>query len=148
MVSGQVQPLANRKSRPAVIQVAFNVATLAISNCFAYALAHAVGPVRGVAKHALLLGVAGLALLIVNTLMVSVVLCLIQNAPIASAWRSLRSWVLPYYFAGGLLASVWVRAFDPPSMAIAVLAAISVYMLSVFYREAVERLNGMSGARA
>ena len=102
MVSGQVQPLANRKSRPAVIQVAFNVATLAISNCFAYALAHAVGPVRGVAKHALLLGVAGLALLIVNTLMVSVVLCLIQNAPIASAWRSLRSWVLPYYFAGGL----------------------------------------------
>jgi hypothetical protein len=148
MVSGLIQALWNRQGKPALIQVGFNISTLAISNCLAYTMAHQAGSASGMAEHSLLLGVAGLVLVTVNTLMVSIVLCLLQRTSFVAAWQSLRSWVLPYYFGGGLLATVWVHTFDPPRLTFAVLAAISVYILNVCYREAVQCFNGLSGTHA
>ena len=146
IVSALVQSLWKRQSKPTFIQVAFNVSTLAISTGLAFMMAHS-GQTE-IAEHTLMLGIAGLVLLMVNTVMVSVVLCLIQDTPIRAAWRSLQFWAFPYYLAGGILASVWVHAVDRPSATFVVLAAISVYVLSVCYREAMQRVNGQGEAHA
>jgi len=139
MVSALVQSLWKRQSKATIVQVAFNVSTVAISSGVAFAMAHQAqaNPVQ----HTLMLGIAGLVLLVVNTLIVSVVLCMIQATPVRSAWRSLQVWAFPYYLAGGVLASVWVLAVDRPTATLAVLAAISVYVLSVCYREVTARMQ-------
>ena len=145
IVSALVQSLWKRQSKPTFIQVAFNTATLAISSGLAFIMAH--GGHTGAVEHTLMLGIAGLVLLVVNTVMVSVVLCLIQNTPIRAAWRALQFWAFPYYLAGGVLASIWVHAVDRPTATFAVLAAISVYLLSVCYKQVLDRLDGSNMAR-
>ena len=146
IVSALVQSLWKRQTKATFIQVAFNAATLGISSGLAFLMAHSGQ--TGAVEHILMLSIAGLVLLVVNTVMVSVVLCLIQSTPIRAAWRSLQFWAFPYYLAGGVLASVWVHALDRPSATFAVLAAISVYLLSVCYREALQRVNGQGEAHA
>lgn len=101
MVSGIVQCLWRPKVRPSALQVAFNGATMAISGAVAGALATATP-----ARLAELLGTADIALLLTNTLLVSTVLCLIKEAPFSSVWRSFQLWAVPYYLAGGVLASI------------------------------------------
>jgi hypothetical protein len=79
--------------------------------------------------------VAGLVLLVANTVLVAGVLCLMREAPLHTAWRSIQLWAAPYYLAGGLLAHVWSQA--PLTMLwVGVLAALSVYILSLSYRGA------------
>ena len=67
--------------------------------------------------------------------MVSTILCLLKEAPFYAVWRSVQLWTVPYYMAGGLLAGVWARAELTASVGIAILAAASVYVLSVCVRE-------------
>lgn len=142
MISALVQSLWKRNTKPTFVQVAFNVSTLAISSGMAYALAHhRTTEETSAMGSTLMLGVAGLVLLVVNTLMVSVILCLLQNTPIHLAWRSLQFWAFPYYLAGGVLASVWVDVMRRPGATFSVLAAVSVYLLSICYREAMQRVN-------
>ena len=111
VVSALVQSLWKRHNKPTFIQVAFNASTLAVSSGLAYIMAHTAG--TGAVEQTLRLGIAGLVLLIVNSMMVSVVLCLIQNTPIHAAWQALQFWAFPYYLAGGVLASVWIHATRP-----------------------------------
>ena len=148
MAAALVQCLWKHSSKPSFVQVAFNASTVAISSGLAYALAHQTPAETGAVAQTLMLGVAGLVLLVVNTMMVSVVVCLLRNTPIHTAWRSLQFWAFPYYLAGGILASVWVHIVTRPSATLAVLAAISVYLLSVCYREAMQRVNRLGEAQA
>ena len=127
VVSALVQSLWKRETRPTLLQVAFNTATLAISSGIAFDLAQETTGERSAGEHTLMLGIAGLVLLVVNTLMISTVLCLLQNTPIRTAWRSIQLWAFPYYLAGGVLASVWVHAAMEPGLSFTVLAATSVH---------------------
>ena len=81
------------------------------------------------------LGVAGVVLLVANTLIVATIICLVKEAPFETVWRSLQLRAVPYYLAGGVLASVWARAELAESAGVVLLAAISVYLLSICYRE-------------
>ena len=142
MASGLVQSLWKRSGKFSFVQVAFNVSALAISSGLAFGMAHSKQS-SGMG-NTLLLGVAGVVLLVVNTLIVSVVLCLVQAASIRAVWNSVQFWAFPYYLAGGVLASVWVHSLQRPGAMLAVLAAVSVYVLSVCYRQAMERWNGVN----
>ena len=148
MAAALVQCLWKHRNKFSFVKVAFNVSTVAISSGLAYALAHQTPAETGHVAQTLMLGVAGLVLLVVNTMMVSVVVCLLRNTPIHTAWRSLQFWAFPYYLAGGILASVWVHIVTRPSATLAVLAAISVYLLSVCYRETMQRVNRLGEAQA
>jgi hypothetical protein len=129
-VSGVVQCLWRPKARPSALQVAFNAATMAISAAVASGLAtaNAAGP-------AVLLGTAAVALLVTNTLIVSTILCFVKEAPFHSVWRSFQLWAVPYYLAGGVLAGIWAHADLRAGAGVIILAAASVYVLSVCYRE-------------
>jgi len=81
------------------------------------------------------LGVAGVTLLVSNTLMISTLLCLIQETPFATVWRSVEVWAVPYYLAGGTLANVWAHVQLTTSTGLTLVAAVNVYLLSVCVRE-------------
>ena len=83
--------------------------------------------------------VAGVVLLVTNTLIVSAILCLLKDAPLSTVWRSLQPRAVPYYVAGGLLAGVWSRADLTMGGGVALMAAVSVYLLGLCYRETTER---------
>ncbi len=86
----------------------------------------------------LVLAVSGVVLLVINTLMVSAILCLLKGTPLSTVWRSLQPHAVPYYMAGGLLAGAWSRA-DLTGYSVALMAAVSVYLLALCYRETAER---------
>lgn len=130
-VLGIVQTLWRPKNRPTPMQIAFNGANLAIDAGVAYGLARVLMVAGGTDVMVVILGVAGVALLVTNTLILSTILCLIKDAPFMTAWRSLHLWSVPYYLAGGVLANVWARADLTAHIGVIVLAATSVYLLSV-----------------
>ena len=134
-VCGLVQCLWRPKTRPGALQVAFNTATLAIAGGMAHAVPRGLTVMGGADVLVVVLGAAGVTLLVSNTLMVSAILCLLNQAPIYAVWRSVQLWTAPYYLAGGVLASVWARTELSATAGITILAAASVYLLSVCYHE-------------
>lgn len=136
--SALVQSLWRAKRRPASLQIGFNAATMAISGGLAYGVSHGMAQSGG--DPVLLLAVSGVVLLVANTLLVSAILCLLKDAPLSAVWRSLQPRAVPYYMAGGLLAGVWSRA-DLTGWGMALMAAVSVYLLGLCFRETAERFG-------
>jgi hypothetical protein len=96
------------RRRPKLVQVLFNVAVLAISAALAHRLSHwALGPIDSLP---LLLSVATSILFLANTALVSAVIALVENRPLAAVWRSCYMWSFPYYMAGAVVAGVIVQA--------------------------------------
>ena len=138
VVSALVQSLSRARRRPTNLQIGFNAATVAISGALAYGVSHGMAQTGG--DPAFLLAVSGVVLLVTNTLIVSSILCLLKDAPLSMVWRSLQPRAVPYYLAGGLLAGVWSRA-DLTGSGVALIAAVSVYLLGLCYRETAERFG-------
>ena len=133
VASALVQCLWRRSNRASALQVGFNTAAMAIAGGLAFGVAHGLAQSDG--DPMLLLAVSGVVLLVTNTLLVAAIMCLLQHAPIYRVWRSLQPRVVPYYLAGGVLAGVWSRADLTTGVSVAVMAAASVYLLSLWYRE-------------
>ncbi len=134
-ISGIVQCLWRAKKRPTSLQVAFNTSALAIASGMAYGLARMPVASGHLEMLAVGLGAAGITLLVSNTLIVSMILCLIQEAPFMTAWRSIQLWAVPYYLAGGLLANIWARTQLTGSLGVVILAAVSAYAVSIVFGE-------------
>ena len=142
VVSAIVQCLWRPKKRPGALQVAFNAAAMAIAAGVAHGVARGLTAVGGLDVLVVVLGAAGVALLVTNTLLISTILCLIKEGPFYTIWRSVQLWAVPHYLAGGVLASSWARARLTASIGVTVLAAASVYVLSVCYSELGRLLTG------
>lgn len=134
-VSAIVQCLWRAQRRPTALQVAFNAASMAIAAGVSHGVAQRLTAMGGADVLTVVLGAAGVALLITNTLLISTILCLIQERPFHTVWRAVQLWAVPYYLAGGVLASVWARSEFTVSSGVTILAAASVYLLSVCYNE-------------
>jgi hypothetical protein len=137
VVSALVQCLLRPATRPTTLQLAFNAATMAIAGGVAHGVARGLTAFGGSDVLVVVLGAAGVALLVTNTLLVATILCLMEEGPFYKVWRSVQLWAVPYYLGGGILAGVWSRADLRVSAKVTVLAAASVYMLSVCYQELV-----------
>jgi len=135
VAAGLVQCLWRPKVPPSSLQIGFAGATMAISAGLTHGVTWGLVAMRSADGMVVILGVAGVVLLVTNTLLVSTILCLLREAPFETVWRSVQRRAVPYYLAGGLLAGVWVRADLATTAGMAVLAAISVYLLSICCRE-------------
>jgi hypothetical protein len=134
-VSAVVQCLWNPKNKPTGLQVAFNAAALAIAGGTAHGVTRLVTVKSDTDVLAVVLGAAGVTLLMSNTLLLATILCLVKEVPFITAWRSVQLWMVPYYLAGGALANVWARAELTALSSVIILAPLSAYLLSVGYRE-------------
>ena len=144
MASALVQLLWRRKTRWNAVQIAFNTATMAIAGGLAFGVAHGLAQSAG--DPIVSLAVAGVVLLVANTLLVAAIVCLMKNAPLYTVWRLLQPRVVPYYLVGGVLAGVWSRVDLTTSAGVAMMAAVSAYLLSLWRREMDEPTVAQTGA--
>ena len=135
MVSGVVQCLWRPKTRPSALQVGFNGSMMSIASGVTYGAARWLLAAGAADMLLVVLGVAGVMLLVSNTLMLSTILCLIKEAPFVTVLRSVEVWAVPYYLAGGVLANVWTHVPLTARTGLTIVAAVSVYLLSVCTRE-------------
>jgi hypothetical protein len=135
-----VQCYVKAKHRPRPIQVAFNVATWAISSGVSYRVSHwFAGHHRG--QLVILLPVAAFLFFIANTSLVSGVLSLIENKPLLQVWQQCYLWTFPYYVVGSGIAGLAVEAGRKEGWGASLAVLPLMYLLSLFYRTCVERLT-------
>src|SRR6266849_1717063 len=98
-----MQCIWRTKTRARLIQVAFNVAALAISIGAAYQVSHfALALARADSLSALLV-IAACVFFVSNTLLISGVLCLIEGKPLMKIWQQCYLWSFPYYLGGSAI---------------------------------------------
>jgi hypothetical protein len=98
-----VQCLWRTRTRPKLVQVLFNVSTLAVSVILAFVVLDALRN-----SGALIPGlvVAAVLFFLVNSGLVSLVLALLNSQSAISIWRNCHRWAFPYYIGGAALAGL------------------------------------------
>jgi hypothetical protein len=138
-----VQCLWRAKSRPRIVQVSFNVATLAISSGASYRLSHLF--VETPSAHlGVLMAVAASLYFTANTMLISGVLSLVQSKSLFTVWQQCYLWSFPYYLAGAAIAGLAVETNRELGWAMSLLILPLMYLVYVFYRICVERFARMS----
>src|ERR1035438_2244411 len=133
-----VQCLWRPKSRPRLVQVAFNVATLALSSGAAYRLSHAFA---GADAHlGVLLAVAAAFYFAADTLLISGVLSLVQNKSLFAVWQQCYLWSFPYYLVGAAIAALAVETDRSLGWVMSLLILPLMYLVYVLDRKST-RLN-------
>jgi hypothetical protein len=135
-----VQCIWKAKRRPNIIQVSFNVATLAISSGIAYRAAHALAGTQQ-SNLIVLLALSVCLYFMSNTLLVSGVLSLIDNKPLLGVWKQCYMWSFPYYLAGAVIAALIVVSGQTMGWAMPLLILPLMFMIYAFYRTWVQKLS-------
>ncbi len=129
------------KHRPRFIQVCFNVAALAISSAVAYRFSHLLTAVDS-GSFAILLTTGGCMYFVVNTFLVSGVLCLIESKPLFDVWRQCYLWSFPYYLLGTGIAGMVVLTGRSHGWTASFAILPSILLFYVFYHLLVEWVAG------
>jgi hypothetical protein len=90
-----VQCLWRTRTQPWPLQVAFNLAALAISIAAAYLVSHLALTLACADSLSALLGIAACTFFLSNTLLVSGVLCLVAGQPLKKIWQHVWPLVVP-----------------------------------------------------
>jgi hypothetical protein len=125
-----IQCLWRPRTRPTAVQVLFNAAVLEISSGAAYRLSHAAAPGANIIA---LIALAGCIYLLIDTLLISGVLSLIQGKPLRTVWRQCYEWAFPYYAAGAVLAGLMVETNRSEGWLPALLVLIPMVFVYAFY---------------
>jgi len=139
--SGIVQSLWRARLRPTIAQTAFNGAALSLSALAAYRLSHYPGIGIVAAGVSGLLVLAVTADYLVNTLLVSAVLCLVEKKSLAGIFGNCNFWAAPYYFAGAVLLGSLVSAGLAQSWYVVIAASPIVWLLHDSYRQHVASME-------
>jgi hypothetical protein len=125
-----VQCVWRAKRRPAAIQIAFNVAAMAISAALAYGGAHA-WPGNSVAVE---MAIATCIYFLTSSLLVAGVLALTGSQALSAVWQQCYLIAFPYYLLGGAIAGMMAASgrelgWAPPLALLLVMA-----LAFLFYR--------------
>jgi hypothetical protein len=135
--SAVAQCLWKPKRRPAMVQVLFNVCNLAISATVAYLLFHLVSNQGGSLPIQLALAACGY--FVINTLLVSTVLSMVQDKPLKTMWEHWVFWSFPYYLVGAAMAGMVSLANQHVGWKLPLAAFPLMYLVYLCYRLYVER---------
>lgn len=129
-----VQSVWKAKLRPKLVQVLFNVASLAISVAVSYFVFHLAlfhGP--NASLPALMVLVACVYFL-TNTVLVSAVLSLVEGRPLQKVWRQCFLWSFPYYLVGAVLIGLLGASGRSVDWQSSLLALPLMYLIYLYYR--------------
>jgi hypothetical protein len=101
-----VQSLFRAQKRPTWLQLLFNVANLSLSIAAAFLIARKLPAAGLVTFRPALLALAACAYFVVNTILVSGVLSLLQGEPLRQVSRQWYLWSFPYYLVGAALVNL------------------------------------------
>jgi hypothetical protein len=131
-----VQCLWRTRTRPKVIQVLFNVATMLISSAAAWETGHAVS---AASYTALALAPAAMVYFALNSGMVSLVLALISAKPLLEVWKQAHLWTFPYYLVGAVIASMVCAWSVTAGWRAPLLLLLPLYLVYFHYSALAER---------
>lgn len=134
-----VQCLWRPRRRPKAVQVAFNVAALGLSSAIAYLVPHAIPGLDG-AGLAAMLALAATIYFVLNTLLVSEVICLVEAKSVATVWQQCYLWSFPYYLVGAAIAGLMTSVKLAVGWQASLLVLPAMYLVYAFYRMYVARV--------
>ena len=126
-----VQCLWNPKKQPTLTQVLFNVCVLVTSVAFSFSVVRLLVQVESLPIR---LAVAVCAYFVANTGMVSLVLSLIEEKPVAKVWRQCYLWSFPYYLVGAAIAGGIIFSSGTVGWKPSLLMLPLMYLVYSFYR--------------
>jgi diguanylate cyclase (GGDEF)-like protein/putative nucleotidyltransferase with HDIG domain len=136
-----VQCLVHAKNRPGVVQVLFNVASIAIAvvACGAvfsspYLLSHGIGLLMR-------LTFASIAYFVLNTFAVTAIISLTESKSFARVWRECYLWVFPFFVMGAVLAWGFHQMAARFGWQAAMLGLPGIYMIYAAYHFYLGRLQ-------
>lgn len=140
-LGGLVQSLWYATPRPRPVQLAFNLANLALSITAANLVFHSQIAIRIGFTWPLLLAGASTTYFLFNTLSVSGVIALAERQNPARVWKECYLWSFPYYLLGALVAGAVSIVSRYISWQFAILVFPIVYWMYRSYRTYLNRLE-------
>jgi hypothetical protein len=130
-----VQTYWKARTRPQLIKVAFNVATVILSATAAYAACHSLAGLS-LGNGALLASVMVSTAVYYgcNTVLVSIVVGLIEHQGVAAIWSTCRFWSLPYHLVGTAATGIMVAGSRTSSFYAALLVLSVMGLVFLAYR--------------
>lgn len=119
-------------------KIMFNVATVAVGVTIAYNPSHFVLS-QGLDHAPRMLPLAALAFFIVNTGLVSGMVALVEQGAFRAVWRNLTQYLIWYYAAGGLLATLIIIANRLGGWQAGLFITPFLYLAYQYYREYLRR---------
>lgn len=98
-----VQSVCNTKKRPTLVQVLFNMANLVISTGLCFVVARVVLPSSPQYYRPAVMALIAFVFFLVNTVLVSGVLALLEGKPLSAVSNDWYVWSFPYYLIGAAL---------------------------------------------
>ena len=138
-VATAVQSLWRRKTPPKLLQLAFNVASIAVAVSTGYAFYHLI-PNRG-QLLAVRVAVAAISYFLTNTLTVAGVVSLTEGKNLRKIWQECYFWSFPYYLVGGAIAAITYACNRTAGWQMVFLGLPVVYVIFRSYRLYLERLE-------
>lgn len=128
------RPLEKTTSRKLV----FNVSTVAIGVAVAYNPSHFMLS-QGLHQASRMLPLAAVVFFIVNTGLVSGMIALVEEGAFRAVWRNLTHYLLGYYVAGGVLATLIIIANRLGGWQAGLFITPFLYLAYQYYREYLRR---------
>jgi hypothetical protein len=129
------------KSRPRLIQVAFNVAALSVSIAAAFQVSHFTLALARADSLSALLVLSACVFFVSNTLLISGVLCLMEGKPLKQIWGQCYLWTFPYYLVGSAIAGLVTVSSRSMGWEASLLVLPLMYLVYTFYRLYVDRMS-------
>jgi len=125
------QCLLNAKSRASLVQVLFNSANISVTIAACYVIERIL-TARNAQFLPAITALVGCAYFIVNTVLVSGVLSLLRNKPLAAVWGEWYLWSFPYYLIGVTLVGLIPAPGQAVSPAACLVLLPMVYLVHFF----------------
>jgi len=118
-------------TRPAGVQVLFNMATMVVANALSFALSHAFASAENLLVS---LALAVCAYFVLNTGMIAMVLSLTGERTFVQVWRQCYLWSFPYYLIGAVLAGAIVFSNRAVGWKPSLMILPMMYLVYSYYR--------------
>ena len=138
-----LQSVCFTKRRPAAIQVLFNMANLVLSGALCWFTAHTLLP-SGLRNYEYaVLAAAAAVYFVVNTVLVSGVLHLLEGKPLTELCREWYVWYLPYYLVGAAIVGMLPNGHHLPSTESCLILIPLLYLIHFFYNLSTRQIPGV-----
>ena len=134
-----VQSLWKTQTRPKAVQVLFNSSCLTVCTATAFWTSHTVPVMLGLNPMAAMMVLGAGAYVVLNTGLVSLVICLVEGRPLREIWSSCYEWTFPYFLVGAAIAGLASAASHGSNLGIALLVVLAMYFVYVYYRMRIVR---------
>jgi hypothetical protein len=135
-----MQCLWRTRRRPRVVQVAFNVAAMAVTIAAAYQVSHFAMALARAESLSAMLALAACVFFVSNTLLISGVLSLLEGRPLNKIWQQCYLWSFPYYLVGSAIAGLVTVSGRAIGWHGSLLVLPLMYLVYTFYRLYLERV--------